>query len=307
MLTFDKLKLVSSIKNISIYDENAFEVKVKDGKVHSLLYYQETPFLLRIKIDYVRNELVVEFSGKVLGSDYPKLISIETIYQCFQNINELGFCRIDPDAMLNSEVVTCDVTKDIKWSDASSLVPYIQGHISNFKIYNCSVKCDNITIEKNVISRKCKKRMIIYNKEKEMTSVKNRAFVEKYNLDGAFKDIWRFEINLNSKEQIRNSLDLSDNKLLSVLQSEATPIASFIKDAVSPPTVPIKYNDRKSYLMALVLKDCDYDITKVDAKLRELYAPGTKFSKLLKPYRAALDAMSQEGNDTYTTLVEKLK
>lgn len=140
-----------------------------------------------------------------------------------------------------------------------------------------------------------------------MTSVKNRAFVEKYNLDGAFKDIWRFEINLNSKEQIRNSLDLSDNKLLSVLQSEATPIASFIKDAVSPPTVPIKYNDRKSYLMALVLKDCDYDITKVDAKLRELYAPGTKFSKLLKPYRAALDAMSQEGNDTYTTLVEKLK
>ena len=87
MLTFDKLKLVTKIENIKILEESAFSIKSKDNVISHLEFHQKVPFLLNIEVDYEDNELVLEFTGKVLGSDYPKLISIETIKQCFININ----------------------------------------------------------------------------------------------------------------------------------------------------------------------------------------------------------------------------
>ena len=125
MITLDRLKLVASIDSISILDTSAFETNIKDGQLCSLNFYQQTPFLLRIKIDYVERELVVEFTGKVLLGDYPKLISEETIEQCFLNINALGFCKFDIDKMMESDVVSCDVTKDIECDDVPQLCTYI--------------------------------------------------------------------------------------------------------------------------------------------------------------------------------------
>lgn len=86
MLTFDKLKLVTSINDIEILDENQFNVTYQNGIMTSMKFYQDVPFLLMIKIDYVCSELVIEFTGKILKSEYKKLISIETIRQCFENI-----------------------------------------------------------------------------------------------------------------------------------------------------------------------------------------------------------------------------
>lgn len=307
MITFDKLKLVSAIENITIININAFEKKERNGRVQSLSFHQEYPYLLRIKIDYIENEFVLEFTGKVLGSDYPRLISLDTIKQCFENINNLGICQINAEAMMNSQVVTCDVTKDIECYDISRLSAYIRGHIRSYQLFNCKERCGNVTIERNVLTRKFKKRMIIYNKGKEMSSAENRRFVQEYGLEGVFDNVCRLEMNLNSKHQIRDSLGLSDNTLLSVLESDANPISSFVQEAVSPPSEPVQYNDRKSYFISLVLKDCDYDLAEVEAKMRELYKHGTKFAEVMKPYRVALDAMNQSDDDTYSSLIDKLK
>ncbi|MBO7049538.1 MAG: hypothetical protein J6W42_02860 [Bacteroidaceae bacterium] len=307
MITFDKLKIVSAIENITINNVNAFEKKEKNGRVQSLSFHQEYPYLLRIKIDYSEHEFVLEFTGKVLGADYPKLISSDTIKQCFENINNLGICNIDIEAMMNSQVVTCDVTKDIECHDISRLSAYIRGHIRNYQQFNCKARCGNVTIERNVLTRKFKKRMIIYDKGREMSSAENRKFVQEYGLEGMFDNVCRLEMNLNSKHQIRESLGITDNTLSSVLESDANPIASFITEAVSPPSEPVQYNDRKSYFISLVLKDCDYDLAKVEARMRELYRHGTKFSNVMKPYREALDAMSQCEDDTYSSLIDKLQ
>lgn len=307
MITFDKLKLVSAIENITINNVNAFEKKEKNGRVKSLSFQQEYPYLLRIKIDYTEDEFVLEFTGKVLGADYPKLISSDTIKQCFENINNLGICKINIEAMMNSQVVTCDVTKDIECHDISRLSAYIRGHIKNYQQFNCKERCGNVTIERNVLTRKFKKRMIIYDKGREMSSAENRKFVQEYGLEGMFDNVCRLEMNLNSKHQIRESLGITDNTLSSVLESDANPIASFITEAVSPPSEPVLYNDRKSYFISLVLKDCDYDLAKVEARMRELYRHGTKFSNVMKPYREALDAMNQDDNDTYSSLIDKLQ
>ena len=48
----------------------------------------------------------------------------------------------------------------------------------------------------------------------------------------------------------------------------------------------------KDYHMSLVLKDCDYDIKKVETKLRQYHSKKTKMRAVLKPYRQMLSAIS---------------
>lgn len=293
MITFDKVKLVASIDTIQEFDENQFEMTVKNGKT-TYKYYQETPYLLVIKIDYVEHEVVIEFTGKVLGKDYPKLISSATIRQCFQNINESGIIKLDIDAMMDADVVKCDVTKDVHSNNVPELTNYVRQHISSYHRFVCrKLRNNNLVVEKNVITRKMKKRMTIYDKGKEMQKVENQRFVEAYGLEGAFDGVCRFEMNLNSKEQIRQALGTRNTKLQAVLSSDANPIADFLDEVIETPKTPMAMTDKKSYITMLVLKDCDYDLEKVEAKMRQLYPRrGTSFSTIMQPYRQMMEQIN---------------
>lgn len=308
MITFDKLKIVADIQAIKVCDETRFEFIEKDGIVYSLRYYQEYPFLLMIKVDYECREVVIEFCGKILGKDYPKLISKDTIQQCFQAIDALGFCEIDIDAMMDADVVKCDVTKDIPVVDVPQVTDYIRSHIRNYQQYLCrKMRNGNVVVEKNVLSKKTKKRMTIYDKEKEMHRSANRPFVEEYGLEDAFSGMCRFELNLDSKEQIRKSLRIADTKLMTVLSSNADPISDFLDDVVeSRESVPM--TDKKSYLTMLVLKDCDFDLEKVEAKMRAFHrSRGTVISKVMEPYRAMMEQMrDRDDNDMWNDVLRKL-
>lgn len=291
------MKIVSDISAIDIHDISRFDIITKNGVVSALKYYQELPYLLMIKVDYQSREVVVEFSGKVLGKDYPKLISISTIAKCFENINALGFCSLDVETMMDSDVVKCDVTKDVKIQDVSGLTQYIRNHISNYQQFLCrKLRNGNLVVDKNVVSRKTKKRMIIYDKEKEMHRAENEAFVEANGLEGAFDGMCRFEINLDSKEQIRQALHVHNTKLMTVLSADANPIADYLDNVVQSPIEDISIPDKKTYMMTLVLKDCDYDLEKVEAKLRSfINSRGTSIRNIMKPYIALMDQMNNKG------------
>ena len=284
--------LVADIDSISILDDSAFEKKVKGNQVTSMRYHKERPYLLSIKIDYEEREAVLEFTGKILQTDYPKLISEETIVECFENINAMGFCKIDIEAMMDADVMKCDVTQDVKYEDIQNLTAFIKSHISNYNSYVCRIaKNKNLVLEKNVNSRKCKKRMTIYDKGKEMSNADNREFVSDNHLEGAFDGVCRFEINLNSQKQIRDSLAIKDTRLRTVLASTATPISDFVEAAVTQNSNGPEPNDKKEYLTMLVLQDCGYDLEKVEAKMRYFHKHGTKISTVMQPYRAMLDKM----------------
>lgn len=308
MITFDKLKIVADIQAIKVCDESRFEFVERDGRVTSLRYYQEHPFLLKIKVDYACDEVVIEFCGKILGKDYPKLISKDTIVQCFQAINALGFCEVDIEAMMDAEVVKCDVTKDVPVDNVSRVTDYIRSHIRNYQQFLCrKMKNGNVVVDKNVISRKTKKRMTIYDKGNEMMRSANRPFVEKYGLQDAFSGMCRFELNLDSKQQIRQSLHIGDTKLMTVLFADADPIAEFLADVVEPrDTIPM--TDRKTYMTMLVLKDCDFDLEKVEAKMRDLYpSKGTSISRVMEPYKALMEQLSSnKAGDLWTNLLRQL-
>ena len=295
MITFDKLKMVVSLGAIKSFDGTRFEATVKNGKTSAMKYYQNYPFLLKIKLDYKRYEAVIEFSGKILGKDYPDLISSRTIRQCFENINAFGVCEVDIDAMMDAEVVKCDVTTDRTVADIPQLTGYIRSHIRNFQQFPCRKYSNgNLVIEKNVVSSRTKKRLTIYDKEKEMERAENMKFVKDNGLQGSFEGLCRLELNLGSKEQIRFSLMTNDTKLSSVLSSKAEPIRTFLEDIVRKEPEPQPLSNRKTYFTMLVLKDCDYDLEKVEAKMRELYpSRGTSISKLMEPYRAMAEKIDK--------------
>lgn len=300
MQTFDRLKIVTAIDVIDVVDESVFVKTLVNGIVVSMKYYREVPSKLMIKVDYASGEVVVEFTGKILGHNYPHLISMANIEECFRNIESLGFCRFDMDLLMRSEVVSCDVTKDVQCSDVRKVQSYIRSHISNYNKYMCrALKNGNVVLEKNVTTRKNKKRMTIYDKEQEMKKSDNTRFMQRNGLTDEFVGKCRFEINLNSKEQIRNALHIEDTNLLTVLNSETNPILEFMDEAVCGSQGQKACSDWKSYQRYLVLKDCDFDLEKVEAKVRSLYRRGTKISDVMRPYREAYSQLMTEGEDTY--------
>lgn len=309
MLTFDKLKIVTKIDYIQIDDIDRFQQTIKNNTLTELKYNITSPYLLYIEADYKDKELVIEFSGKILGSDYKKLISTETIRQCFENINYLGVCSLNvEEIMKDAVVVKCDVTQDVLCEDIPAVSAFIKGNVSSYNQF--SVKClrnGNLTIEKNVTTRQAKKRLTIYDKGKEMSKMENRRFLEKYDVSAEdFRDVCRFEMNLNSIAQIKSSLGITDTRLMSVLTSTKNPILDFLNDVVADTDSVIPLTDKQSYITALVLQDCNNDLAEVEAKMRQIYSQGTNISKIMKPYREAL-AKKSESKFTKTDLLQMLR
>ena len=68
MITFDKLKIVTDIEDLTIVDESAFRKVIDKGIVSTLIYHSEKFYLLNVKVDYLNKEAVIEFTGKILGN-----------------------------------------------------------------------------------------------------------------------------------------------------------------------------------------------------------------------------------------------
>jgi len=99
------------------------------------------------------------------------------------------------------------------------------------------------------------------------------------------KDKTRFELNIVTKEQIRKLLNIQDNNLRSVLHSGANPILTVFDEAINLNGTTINHTNKKDYMMELVIKDCDYDLEKVEAKIRSLTPKTTSIKREMQPFR----------------------
>lgn len=71
---------------VIILREDAFDVKTKNNAVLSMSYTQTSPYKLYVEVDCKEKEAIIEFTGKILLDDYPKLINIDNISECFNNM-----------------------------------------------------------------------------------------------------------------------------------------------------------------------------------------------------------------------------
>ena len=298
MIKFDKIKIISSIENIKSLNEDVFENKVKDGCIVEQRYTMMSPYYLYIEADYREQELILEFTGKILKDDYKDLIHINNIHTCLSNINDLGLCDLNIDGILaDGEIVKADVCLDVDYPDCKALTKSLRANVSNFNKYLARTIGDNFVIEKNVQTKSYKRRLTIYDKAKEIQKAGNRGFLSTLDNPQLLLDYFdgkiRFELNLNSKEQIRRSLNIADTSIQSVFGSVATPIWDILDNAIEERDGEVACSDIGELKNKLLLEFCGNDLAKVEALLRNYYSKGTHISQVMKPYRALAAKLSE--------------
>ncbi|MCM0207404.1 hypothetical protein J8L09_16240 [Bacteroides fragilis] len=290
MIQFDKLKIVTNIRYISNINKELF---IENKKGNEILYYkykQKTPYNLIIIVNYFQNELVIEFTSKILKDKFIELINKDNIKECISNINQLNICQLDVDDIINnSEVVKCDITKDIIYDNINEITEYININRSNYQKWNCKNLNNGLILENIAATPRNKKRITIYNKEKEIKKSENIPYLnilsDKNKVFEYFKNKIRFELNINTKIQIRKLLSISNNNLLDVLSSNENPIITIFDEAI---TSKVNHNKQstnlREYERELLIKECEYDLSKVELTIRKYTSKNTSIKRIMKPY-----------------------
>ncbi len=306
MLRLDKIKLISDIKNIEIIDKTAFELKGKSKNIIECTYYNSKhPGMLYISQNLKNEELVLEFTGKILVDAYPQLINKFTIRTCLENINALQICKLDVDAILmDSVVVKADVTKDVTCDNIPQLNIEIKANIKNYSKYICRIVRGTLVVEKNVVTRRNKLRLSVYDKEKEMATKKNAWLNEQ--TQAYFDSKVRFELNVNSINQLKNTLEINDTKLDTVLNASANPIWNFLDEILIKESHPTSARRLNEYLRLLLLKECNYDLAQVEPIVKMYSGAQTHITQIMKPYRDLVAKMKNYSNNTFRNEMQTL-
>lgn len=285
MLQFDKMKIVTSKEYCTHIDEDTFHKDSNSKGVWYYKYHQVSPFSLLIMVDLTHGELVIEFTGKILGDRYPELITKDNIIDCLTRINDMNICRLDVDSILNdSEVVKCDVTKDVEYPRINDMRQCIKQQIVNFDKWNLRKYLNGFSINNTVSTDVRKKRLVVYDKYKEFMMDVNKDFRKSLNNPSIVAEYFmgkvRFESNLNSKLQVRKQLGITDNRLLSVLNSDENPLLALIKQIVVSTTISKDGGELslRDYERKLLLESCNNDLAKVEATIRA-YTPKNRVIK----------------------------
>jgi len=293
MLCLDKIKIITSINYIKDIKKgkNKFKSTYEDKELQYHKYQQKNPYSLTITIDYVHYELGIEFTSKILKDNFIHLINNNTIRECLNNINQLDICTLDIDKIINnSKIYKCDPVKDVDCQDIKALKNYTNTNLVNYNRWKQKPYRNGFSIENVVGTPRYKNRVVVYNKEEELQDAKKKPFLDslsdKEKCLSHYKNKIRIELNINTASQVRQLLNIKDNQLMSVLNSEANPILTVLNKALKEPSAnSCVIRTFKEYILELVLKDCDYDLGKVEAKIRSLYSKNTQISDVMKPYR----------------------
>ncbi len=292
MIAFDKIKLVSKLDYLTVINHKVFEVRLKDN-ITTMVFKQKKPYSLYIEITPIVNKVVIEFTGKILLDDYPRLISHETISNCFENINKQGFCKLDIQSLIaDSEIVKCDVTKDFPLILRNDIKKVLISQQSNFR-FHLQKYLTGYTLTKDVKTARYEMRLSIYDKYSEMLTAPNKSFLNLLNdpeaLMGYFKNKYRIEVNLVTKESIRRYLNVNDNSLLEALRSGSNPLVEIFNkifdDSIDIGDCEVKnrnlfdYESFSQLKYGLILKACDYDLRQVDKLLNHYLSTVTNKRK----------------------------
>ena len=284
------MKLICPLDIVENVNERVFQTIVRDGLLTSYKYHQDTPFYLLIRKDFIHNESVIEFTGKILSDRYPELINRDNIRYCIEQINRLGICEIDTERLLQTaKVAKCDVTKDVTSTEIKEIITQTKQNLTNYDKWEVEKYPNGICLRNKVTTDRYKKRVCIYDKGKELKQQTNSSFLlslhQSQTLLDYFQDKVRFELNIGTMVQVKRLLKIGDNSLVEVLYSTANPLLSVIDEAVKKYTDSRQHTDFKDYVNSLILADNHNDLAELEAKIRALTPKGTVIKRKMQPYR----------------------
>jgi hypothetical protein len=172
---------------------------------------------------------------------------------------------IDTDQLLQTAIVTkCDVTKDITTTQIKEIISQTKQNLSNYDKWEVEKYPNGICIRNKVTTDRYKKRIIIYDKGKELTQQPNANFMQSLHQSQSlldyFKDKVRFELNIGTMVQVRKLLKVADNSLHKVLTSTANPIFSVIDEVLKKDRGTKQHTVFKDYVYSLILADNHNDL-----------------------------------------------
>ena len=85
--------------------------------------------------------------------------------------------------------------------------------------------------------------------------------------------------------QVRQFLNIPNNNIQSVLNAVANPILSIIDETVKYEHQRHKEMTLRDYERVLLIESCDYDLAKVEAKVRAYSKKSTSITRAMQPYK----------------------
>lgn len=311
MNRFDKVKIISDLNAINDLNEKAF-VKTIGKDTLYFKYKQDTPYNLIIIADKLKKEMSLEFTGKILKDDYPKLIGLDNIEDCLKSINDIGIVALNTEFLLcKSEVVKCDVTKDVVIEDFTKAISNVKRNITNHRRWVIShYQGEGLVINNTVKTPRHKLRVCIYPKGKEMNRSTNKGFLDslqdKDALQKYFSNKTRIELNLNTMEQIRKYF-MTDNNLVNILSSTQNPIYAVLSKAIGNADDTITSKDKMSlrdYERLCLIEKCDGNTEKIEELIRVYSGSCTSIKRAMAPYKRLLPIWKDESEAVQFSLLD---
>lgn len=312
-MLYDKLLLKFKSNYILKIKKENFDISFNKFK-DFIRYKQLHPFSLAISIDNALNVVLIEFTSKILKDGYSSLINRDNIRDCFIQIQNLGICDLDIDGILNDSIVLkCDVTMDVPFdiSRFPSLIADIKQSLRNYDRWHCDPYSNRggvngAVIYNTAVNAKHKRRMVIYDKATELRRADNNDFIrwitDPQRLMNYYDGKVRFELNLHTMSQVRDALNISDNRLMSVLTAETNPIADFIERAIVETALPSRRLSQRTRERIAFITSHGNDLRRVEAAIRETKPKSVAISRAMKPYREAFAIMEHRPSIRQTLL-----
>lgn len=319
-LKFDTVKIRTK-KEYLINTIIPFTPKINKYGECTGMYYsskddKSIPYNLFIGTNNNFQSLTLEFSSKVLLDDYPKLITRKTFRQCLDNINNLGICAIDIDRIVNDCYFSkVHITNDIDYILTNEILSLLNSCVGDYRRYKWEhYEGEGIRYTKDVKSQSCKESIVIYDKEKEVQSRKNKQFLDLLNNPDAVIDYFssktRFEMELDSPKKICKSLNIGTTHINYIFGSKVNPLLVQFNKVFGEGEIKNKYSitNYEDYSMQAIIEKHSGDLKKIEQEMKDLHVYSSKsrtgLSERMKKIKQLHSEMYSKTHNSINILAE---
>jgi hypothetical protein len=269
------------VNQSKLYSSNETKTTFKLKKAHQVAGLNDFTY------DAYRKEIHLSVSSKILGADYFRLLSNNTLPDLYSKLDALQLFAVDWHGLLNAIVLRFDVSVDCPCTDVPAVITSMQAYGS--RLYRVTDPYRNqqgqktsIEFHKNRKSASSKMRLIAYWKAEELS--KNTGFVESLTqaeqsqLLTQAQNILRLESTFANFQKMRNYLKIRNNTLQAVTTSQANIIKTILNEIVmkSPissntkqPLNPSQVSTKDFYLYN-TLAQYHFDLAAIRTALRAI-------------------------------------
>jgi len=319
---FDRIKITTELNDLSVKSE--LFTKKMNPSLDMVLSEEYHSIGLRVKVNYHRNKIHIDFSSKLLAEDYTSKIYIMNIRDVYEkissvvNINPLQFYRLSPNY--------CETVSDVHTENIAETIEAMYS-LSKFqdkfkpspKLYRKKNITTSFSLKKNVITRESLEYLCIYNKYNELFDAnknENLAFLQTLSEDhleslkSYFSGVIRVESKYASKARIRVCFGLGkEYNMYDLLTSKSNVNENLLnriyddKQLTGIKNTAIPYN---KFDKLNTLKQYDNNLEKIFEIQRQMGSKIQK-SKMLKPYKELINQMAIESENEKIIAVTNLK